>query len=969
MKPLSLTIQNMRSYKSHDPITFGNASLTAILGNTGAGKSTLLDAIVFALYGETIDSSLNLEDLIAPFENQMMVGLDFSVDGLTYNVHRIKRRRGQGVARLTVPDASVVTGAREVNSAVKSLLGISCETFLKTVLLPQGRFAELLTAGAGARDEIMNDLFNLDVVDKVKGAVDGEFLRVDNLKNTVKALRERLPGDPQAKHLALASELGAKRKTFEQAEEVSLKSIERAHAIEGLKEEQRALRVSVHGLSEGGEARRSLLSVRIIHRDLVPQLTEASENRDAAREMLAQAQRIVEGLAAAGLDTVTLRRVSTTVTTLKHDLNEAGKDQTRHDEATRSLESATRGVKDVQARLATVVAKVPPLETLTAGLKAEIEKHDVEINRVREAEATQSRLAAELCAEQTLLEKKKVEAVSSNKDLAQSREALGILELAATKAREALDNVRRSEAAAFLSAHVHPGESCPVCEQPIPATFSPKASPTTSAAESTLDEAEKRFRAAGAAFQELDRRHHSAAQAATNQKDRCVSAASKVAEHAQVVGMLCGGRSLDEYLPTLLRRREERSATLRETSAKRDQAARDVQTIKAQEAVAQAAFLKAQRDVALAEESRSERKGTVDALIDALPASFRAKTLDEMTVMESGLRTAITEAERADARLAEATGSLAKANKKWSTLSLKYERSVSSPFGATLAMLKRLATLVDRVAPSAESKPDDPAFDAILDAVEDRHGKMMARIVEIDALLIAVQIELDALLATVGGDAAEAVIQARLEVQRLTIALEHANNKQQEAMTLDTRLDRIEPAVAALATLKRELRVDRFKGYVAKERAARLLAVASQYLFDMTHEYEFTSEFDIRDTTNDVRRPAASLSGGEKFQASLALSLAVVDQAAIGGAKLDSLFLDEGFSTLDVGCLEDAMQELRSRARKGRSIWVITHLKDVAAYAHESYMVEKGPEGSQVRLFDSAIESAPDAAGLLAVLS
>src|ERR1700694_5702839 len=108
MKPRKLTIENIRSYRSHEPIECSDAALIALLGNTGAGKSTLLDAIVLALYGKTIDSQLNLEDLVAPNESHMSVTLLFVVDGEEHEVHRLIRRRGgQGVHRLSKADGTV----------------------------------------------------------------------------------------------------------------------------------------------------------------------------------------------------------------------------------------------------------------------------------------------------------------------------------------------------------------------------------------------------------------------------------------------------------------------------------------------------------------------------------------------------------------------------------------------------------------------------------------------------------------------------------------------------------------------------------------------------------------------------------------------------------------------------------------------------------------------------------------------
>ncbi len=92
-------------------------------------------------------------------------------------------------------------------------------------------------------------------------------------------------------------------------------------------------------------------------------------------------------------------------------------------------------------------------------------------------------------------------------------------------------------------------------------------------------------------------------------------------------------------------------------------------------------------------------------------------------------------------------------------------------------------------------------------------------------------------------------------------------------------------------------------------------------------------------------RPAGSLSGGERFLASLALALGLGDIAAESGGRLDCLFLDEGFSTLDAESLEQALAGVERLAGDGRLIGVITHLPGVADRLGAEIRVEKDPGG------------------------
>jgi DNA repair exonuclease SbcCD ATPase subunit len=298
---------------------------------------------------------------------------------------------------------------------------------------------------------------------------------------------------------------------------------------------------------------------------------------------------------------------------------------------------------------------------------------------------------------------------------------------------------------------------------------------------------------------------------------------------------------------------------------------------------------------------------------------------------------------------------------------LRHQKELAAPFGALLVVLRRLAGTLDSPLP-AQPTAADPAIDLLLALAKKTESSLSERLQALEDELPAARQKLQELLEQIGGDAGQAMTTAALAEQSVSAGLAQARKDAIEASTLDQRLDAVEQPLAALTTLKQAFRGNRFKQYVLEHRAARLLDLASNYLFEMSHEFKFTPSFDIDVVSNHTKRPAVSLSGGEKFMASLALSLAVVEQAAIGGAKITSLFLDEGFDALDPTCLEEAMEQLHSRARKGRAIFMITHLKDAAAYANDSYMVERGAGGSVVRRYDPS-EEAVDAAGLVAVFS
>ncbi len=128
---------------------------------------------------------------------------------------------------------------------------------------------------------------------------------------------------------------------------------------------------------------------------------------------------------------------------------------------------------------------------------------------------------------------------------------------------------------------------------------------------------------------------------------------------------------------------------------------------------------------------------------------------------------------------------------------------------------------------------------------------------------------------------------------------------------------------------------------------------AGRYAFaDLDDE---DSQWFVFDSDNGQPRSPSSLSGGEKFVASLALALGMVEMMGRQGDRIESLFLDEGFGALDRTNLDAAVEALGSVAATGRLVAVITHLRAVAEQIDHVLSVTREPTGTQAMwLSDSA---------------
>ncbi|MFJ2232171.1 AAA family ATPase [Streptomyces halstedii] len=164
---------------------------------------------------------------------------------------------------------------------------------------------------------------------------------------------------------------------------------------------------------------------------------------------------------------------------------------------------------------------------------------------------------------------------------------------------------------------------------------------------------------------------------------------------------------------------------------------------------------------------------------------------------------------------------------------------------------------------------------------------------------------------------------------------------------LATALTAAEQQATAWRSVREQLTDGKFLKYLTDQRTLSLLSHGSTILQRISAgAYGFTEKFEIVDLATNLPRPPETLSGGETFQASLALALALVELRNNGGSKLESLFLDEGFGSLDGERLDHALAVLRSGVVRDKTVTVISHLYPVAEAVDDVLLVKKTPQGS-----------------------
>ncbi|MBE6914678.1 MAG: SMC family ATPase, partial [Ruminococcaceae bacterium] len=176
MRPLRLVISAFGPYAGRtelDMDQLGTGGVYLITGDTGAGKTTIFDAITFALFGEASGENRSAGMLRSKYAAPDMpteVELTFAYGGKTYTVKRNPEytrpaRRGGGTtteaadALLTMPDGRVITKIKEVDKAVREILGVDRSQYAQIAMIAQGDFLKLLLADTKDRQEIFREIF------------------------------------------------------------------------------------------------------------------------------------------------------------------------------------------------------------------------------------------------------------------------------------------------------------------------------------------------------------------------------------------------------------------------------------------------------------------------------------------------------------------------------------------------------------------------------------------------------------------------------------------------------------------------------------------------------------------------------------------------------------------------------------------------------------------------------------------
>lgn len=913
MRPIRLKISAFGPYAGIteiDMTRLGNKGLYLITGDTGAGKTTIFDAICFALYGSAsgdIRENSMLRSKYADAETPTMVELEFANKGQIFHIKRNPEymrlaKRGNGEtkqnasAELIMPDGTVITKEKAVTEKIREIIGVDRNQFSQIAMIAQGDFLKLLLAETKDRQKIFREIFKTGyyqiLQDKLKEEAAALFKEFERAKQSIE---QYIAG-------IVCDSLSMYAYSVHKAQNVGIAIEEVLELLGGILTEDEAIDEKLKKQTAEIESKLTdLNNNKIILKDY-EELSKKYHNNIVSLE--------------AAKETLKLAKISFE----------------REKAKAPEYEEKTKKIAEIEAQYgdydALSTAKVKFQASRKALQKARV---DVECNKKEEEKHKQliidikneleSKKDLDVRKQMLITQKEKLE---DEKDrvvgLLDDINIVKELQIQFKNAQErylksandakakhekylVLNEAFLSEQAGVLASKLESGMPCPVCgstEHPFKARLAQDAptEETVKAAKEESDAAQNimtansnKASALKAEFESYDKsfRKKLEIEYLTEPYENIEVYLNKVSVNIM--------STIDENSQRRLKIDEEliRKANLEKKIPKQEEALLSLQE----------RILSNTKLISSEETNAKQYEEQIEVLENKL--LFNSKK----------------DAENAAASLKKEIDMGKKALTEAQTQYNNSEKQISSLTGA-----------IDQMKEAIEKKPE---------------GDLR----QIEELL----------------NEAKAIKKEILEGQNNVFARIEQNKKTKENIEkMSTEILEIEKKwtwVKALSNtangnisgkdkvmLETYIQTTYFDRIISRANSRFMIMTNGQYDLirsDSASNMRSQSglELDVIDHYNGTRRSVKTLSGGESFKASLALALGLSDeiQSSAGGIRLDSMFVDEGFGSLDGESLQQAINALTSLADGNRLVGIISHVSELKERIDNQIVVTKAKSG------------------------
>ncbi|MCC3592472.1 SMC family ATPase [Microcoleus sp. PH2017_28_MFU_U_A] len=1010
MRPLELLLEGFTSFRREQRLDFSQLDLFAITGATGAGKSSLLDAMTYALFGTTNRSGKQVADLVSQGSENLKVQLRFSVGSAQYRVTRRWRFRPKSPENKVILECwqdgnweTLGTSIVAVQNTIEQILGMDFDTFTRAIILPQGKFDEFIKGDTSKRREILRQLAGFEIFEQMRK-------EANDLAKLLKQEREMVERQLAELSAPAANEVELKRSQlwileqqlpqFERAVMEAQKAVDEEEQLffqitrwQELQQELAQLNASSAEITilaqrlERAQAANHLQgdwallrSARSQYETAESAALSARERLTKARSELATEQQQFEAAKAksevlapqikAREDALAAAKVyEEQRTQLEKEVALAQKNQQEKlrflQVADKELQAANTKIQAAGFRVTQVAAM---LEKYSPGGKRfeklqEVAPLLMELQLIAKQVKTQREQLNKSVAEKASAEQNYVQ-VATNLAAAEIRLKECSAELEAVETANA--EAARLESVAAVRMSLNAGDTCPVCGGVHPESDLLPALPISK----IVDVAGLRRKVA-AANQVLQTAQMAVAEGksavfACEQKQSEIALALELTEkrvaqlQQQITQVLENPQwevlQLQQELVILA----DSDRQYRETEQQFQLASFEYNNYEQRfnfAATTQAAKQQEYQD-AIAESDR--RKQQLQSCVNALyqiteyqPYANLAKALAEdkqelanlLKTSEKSYQTAQNTAIQAAEREQQAGEVFARAQASKQQLNQDWLAKLTAADFTE-------ETFLAAVAPVSEQSQWENAIRCVRESkiqletrAKDLQEAIAGRTTDEDTL---------AQVRSAKHAAQEKFKQANNNRAELLAWIQVAAQTLEQAERLSQQITNFTEQEQTYHTLAQNLKSNEFQSYILEHLEAELVGSATLILQELTeNRYKLKNqdgEYWVADNWNggEARR-VRTLSGGETFATSLSMALALSEKLS-QGAQLGSLFLDEGFGTLDAETLESVTQILESLRQRERLIGVITHVRGLGERLPAQVKVFKSPQGSRIEI-------------------
>ena len=913
MRPIKLTMSAFGPYASRtvlDLDVLGTSGLYLITGDTGAGKTTIFDAITFALYGEASGNnreSAMFRSKYASAETPTEVELTFAYAGKEYYIKRNPeydrpKARGEGFtteranAELRYPDGRVVTKLREVDRAVEEIMGIDRNQFTQIAMIAQGDFLKLLLASTDDRKKIFQKIFRTRcyyvLQEKLKSESGKLGREYENVSASIRQYIDGIQCDEDDALTIKVRNAKAGMCSIEETLELLSMLIENDRAVEEtLDEEQKAISqaldeitVTLTNHEAWSRARRSLEESKNGLNEALVELDIRKNKLQAEEANKPEIETIRNRIAAIEAEIPEYQE-------LDHKIRERDTLKTRTDKLSEELIKQKERLEALQKTIEALSEERKALE------KADKEKAELEAKKQKEEDKRQA--VQGISKELGDLEKLEKQLEKDQKSYA---DRSAVYEQTYREYQRQF-RLYLDEQAGIIAETLTDGAPCPVCGSTTHPAKAIKAE--TAPSKEKLDASKTTY--------------ESAQEEARKASEKAAQTKGQADEKRNAVLMM-----LAEMFG---------EATIADAEGLINDKLAEI-----------AAVLEALQHAIDAQQEKIKRRIEIDKLLPkkntemgdvSVSISDNEKTISGNNATLTSLKTRMDELTRkltyeSEKKAKETKRALQDEQKKLEEAYVSAEKAVNSQ-SETIAAFRAAMEEASKVL--AEAKEiDEDSVKAKQTELKLRNGEIDQKKKVINARKSANEFAEKEIRAK---SAEVTAIEAKWTWVKALSNTANGNISGKEKVMLETYIQ-----------------MTYFDRIIARANTRFMVMSGGQYELKRRKEAENNRsqsglELDVIDHYNGTERSVKTLSGGESFKASLSLALGLSDeiQSSAGGIKLDTMFVDEGFGSLDDESLNQAMRALQNLTEGHRLVGIISHVSELKERIDKQIVVTKEKSG------------------------